>query len=65
MPTNSFKSEGARIERKAILSRVRRLAKLEAEAGHDYIAEAFDKLAEWILERRKRYEAKPGGLGRK
>lgn len=59
-------SEGARYERKAILAKVRReleYAEIIGATGREQ--EVYRKFIAWILERRKRYELKSGGLGRK
>jgi len=56
-------SEGARIERRDILSKVRRVKK-EYE-GETVATQALTKLETFIETRRTRYDAKPGGLGKK
>jgi len=48
--------DGARKERQAIMAKIRRMLK----EGSD-----LADLEHWVHGRHKRYEAKPGGLGRK
>ncbi len=52
------KSAGARLERKAMRTYLRRLIK---RWGGSVVAE--EALA-WVLQRQKRYDKRPGGLGR-
>lgn len=51
--------DGAREERACWLNKVKRMFKERPESA------ALDVLLAWGLTRRKRYEAEPGGLGRK
>lgn len=57
-------SAGARYERKAMLAKTRREIRV-SEMNQTHTPEILLDLEQWILERRKRYELKPGGLGRK
>lgn len=57
-------SAGARYERKALLAKVRREIRV-SEMNQTHTPEILFNLEQWILERRKRYESKPGRLGRK
>ena len=60
-------SEGARLERQAFRDKIgrtlRRLAKVQAEVTPEQVE--LGELLDWVNGRRKRYDAKPGGLGRK
>lgn len=53
--------EGASDERKAILAKLRRDKRQTRGVRYDYL----DELIDWILKRDERYNARPGGLGRK
>lgn len=59
------RSEGARLERAVMRSRLRRRIRATTEKADvtGRLAEASDLLA-WVLARSKRYDKKPGGLGR-
>ena len=54
-------ADGAAAERRAILRYLRRRRKTAR------LVDALDllEIEQWILERHQRYQAKPGGLGRK
>lgn len=65
---NPLKSEGARLERKAVRTylrqRIRHWDRLDAyggPVGRVMLQEALD----WILARQKRYDARPSGLGKR
>ncbi len=53
------RSKGARMERAAVRDYLRR--KMESAPAHKA---ALTEVLEWMLERQRRYEARPGGLGR-
>jgi hypothetical protein len=55
-------SEGARMERKAFRDRLRRSLKdTLTPPAQAVLQEELD----WVLSRQKRYDSKPGGLGKK
>jgi hypothetical protein len=56
-----LKSEGARMERKAIRAYLRRMIK---EWYTEYDRELLNIILDWIDKRHKRYDAKKGGLGK-
>ena len=56
-------SAGARYERKAILAKIRR--EIRRKYAHATVCSLLDDIESWILDRRKRYEAHQGGLGKK
>lgn len=58
------KSEGARYERAALRARLRRGIKNAHAIGFSSVAAALEDELDWILKRQKRYEPRPGGLGR-
>ena len=58
-------SEGARMERVAVRNRLRRMIKKYGEAGNISHAETLGIELQWILDRQKRYDKVPGGLGKK
>lgn len=58
-----LKSEGARKERAAGLAAVRRLKK--TVAADPWALAVCQKMEAFHLGRQKRYDAKPGGLGKK
>lgn len=61
-PHNHARSEGARYERAAVRRYLRRRIK---RAGVNVIQrDLFGEVLDWVLNRQKRYDAKPGGLGR-
>jgi len=63
--SDHFKSEGARLERKAMRERLRRqIKKAEAIGAYTVIAWLKVELA-WTLARQSRYEPRKGGLGRR
>lgn len=55
------RSEGARVERKAIRAYLRRLLRWTADASR---VRAIEDVLKWVLSRQKRYDRRPGGLGR-
>jgi hypothetical protein len=55
--------EGARAERSAFIAKLRREVKATKDSNKVWAA-AYCWLLTWALDRRKRYEARPGGLGR-
>lgn len=60
-------SEGARLERKAVLTYVRRKRRKMGETfGGLALGEAvvLDEVIAWMVQRESRYSARPGGLGR-
>lgn len=57
MPTDPKRSEGARLERKAMRAYLRRLW---TKTGDPTIAAALA----WVLARQSRYDKKAGGLGK-
>jgi hypothetical protein len=65
MSADPMVSEGARLERKTVRARLRRMKKEYEEAGDGRAAAAMDKEINWMLERHLRYEQKAGGLGHK
>ena len=54
---------GASKERDAILAKVRRDLK-HLNPTERAVCMALDHLIDWLLTRKRRYDAKPGGLGR-
>ncbi len=58
MPADPLRSEGARLERKAVREYLRR--KL-ARMGKEHDGSVNEVLA-WMLAREKRYSKRPGGL---
>lgn len=60
------RSDGARRERKALRAYLRREIKTKTQI-HDSIdwVGALQSTLDWLLSRQKRYDAKPGGLGRR
>lgn len=72
MKAHPLKSEGARMERKAVRAhlarldqRYRRARTAGNEDALDVALEVVHAFRGWVLGRQKRYDAKPGGLGRK
>jgi hypothetical protein len=68
MAADPKRSQGARIERAAILSHVRRKKRKwqgKALTTPNDAARVLGEVEDWILKRRQRYEPKPGGLGRR
>jgi hypothetical protein len=65
MPADPMLSEGARLERKTVRARLRRMKKEYKEVGDERAAAAMDEEINWMLERHLRYEQKAGGLGHK
>lgn len=65
--TKQAKSAGARYERKCILAMVRRLEdSLVPLRDTEMVAlKVISKVIMYVLTRQKRYDPKPGGLGRK
>ena len=63
MPANPLTSKGARLERSAFLKKLRNL-RADSHAPYTKLY-LIDRLVAWILTRRKRYDARKGGLGRK
>jgi hypothetical protein len=57
-----LKSKGARLERKAVRAYVRRVLRHETDA---WSASALKMVLRWLAGRQKRYDARPGGLGRR
>jgi hypothetical protein len=58
----SLKHKGARLEWSSWMAKLRR----ERRAAYDDATlTLIDSLLKWGLGRKKRYEARPGGLGRK
>lgn len=55
-------SEGARMEREAFRRYLRR--RLVTATGAPLYLLALEHALEWVLERRKRYDQKPKGLGK-
>ena len=65
-PTPPERSDGARRERKAIRSYLRRYAhKLKTENPNSEMLFAIGDTLDWLLARSKRYDARPGGLGKR
>lgn len=67
MKASPAMSEGARLERKAFREYLRRL--MRVELAQDYpekfiVGEVLEEAIDWVLQRQKRYDKKPGGLGR-
>lgn len=58
-------SAGARYERKAIVARLRRRIRYYDAEEKCFSSEVLRIELEWQLARQKRYDAKPGGLGKK
>jgi hypothetical protein len=56
------KSEGARLERRAMRAYLRRVLLHETDA---WSASALKMVLRWLAGRQKRYDARPGGLGRR
>lgn len=74
MAAEALKSAGARLERKQILAHLRRARRLyEAiqplggveSARREAVLTELDSQIAWVLSRRKRYEKRKGGLGRR
>lgn len=65
MTPNHAISEGARYERAATRARLRRMIKQYEGKYRWPAAMALQTELAWQLARQKRYDAKPGGLGRK
>lgn len=51
-------SEGARYERRAMRSMLRRRIGAAGAAG----AKVYDDILQWVVRRQERYDKKPGGL---
>lgn len=62
--TDHARSEGARYERAAIRTRLRRRIKDEESRFHGAEVRLLTAELNWILARQKRYEQRPGGLGK-
>ena len=58
----SDRHAGARLERAAILKKVRSLGRHDPHWSEDVAQSALKELEVWIVARRKRYEAMPEGL---
>jgi len=58
------RSEGARYERAAIRTRLRRRIKDENSIANIATALLLKKELDWVLDRQRRYDKAPGGLGR-
>ncbi len=56
------RSKGARMERRAFLRYLRRQLR---QAGTEEARSAISQAVAWVLDRRRRYESRPGGLGRR
>ena len=56
-------SEGARAERKAFRDKLRRELKHYSELEEE--GQILGELLQWVMDRQKRYDPKPGGLGKK
>jgi hypothetical protein len=65
MSADPMVSEGARLERKAVRNRFRRMSKEYYAKGNMQAKEAIDTELKWMLGRHLRYEQKLGGLGHK
>ena len=59
MAADPKRSEGARLERKAFRSHLRRRLAKASGAGEK---DALDKTLKWVLTRSERYDKKAGGL---
>jgi len=57
-----YRSEGARLERKATRERLRRRIKEAEKTGAYSVASWFNVELEWTLARERRYGKKPSGL---
>ena len=57
MKADPLVSEGARMERKAIRSYLRRLLKVNEMIDVQFVLD-------WVLKREKRYDKRAGGLGK-
>jgi hypothetical protein len=57
MKADPLVSEGARVERKAIRSYLRRQLKLGSLCS-------VEDILDWVLKREKRYDKRAGGLGK-
>ena len=69
MAAEPLKSEGGRLERKAVVAKVRRIIRqLESQKGDGtsaYACEKFEQFLAWELKRAARFDVRPGGLGKK
>lgn len=65
MSADPMVSEGARLERKAVRLRLRRMAKGYEANGDLRSKQAIDTELQWMLARHMRYEKMAGGLGNK
>lgn len=63
MAADPLKSEGGRLERKAVCARLRRRIATFGESTP--IGKVLTGELKWMLVRRQRYDAKPGGLGKR
>ncbi len=62
MKADPKKSEGARAERRAFRSYLRRqLANTDATSSYGVVLTA---MLNWVLDRQKRYDTRKGGLGK-
>ena len=58
MKADPLKSEGARMERAALLRWLKRLV------AKGTILLSIGEVRTWVLDRRERYDKRPGGLGK-
>lgn len=59
-----MKSEGARLERKAIRRAIRRRIRAAPMEWHGY-RHGLESVLAFVQGRQKRYDSRPGGLGRR
>lgn len=58
-----LRSEGARLERKAMRAKLRRrIADMDRKHAYTSVRIELCRLLSWVLTREKRYDAKAGGL---
>ncbi|MDR7496823.1 MAG: hypothetical protein QN174_07690 [Armatimonadota bacterium] len=62
---HAIKSLGARVERAAMRTRLRRRIRQFEEQGKPLEANALREEIDWVLARQRRYDVRPGGLGRR
>jgi len=63
MTTPHERSVGAAMERKAMRRYLRRKMRVFPVPG--YYGDALQETLDWLLSRQQRYDAKPGGLGKR
>lgn len=64
MAADPKRSEGARLERRAVRDYLRRAIKAAIKANDSHRVGLLSEALDWVLDRQDRYDARSGGLGK-